>query len=497
MIWLNPAALVGLAALAAPLLIHLLVRRHAVRVLFPSLRFLVAGSSASVRLRRIEDWRILGLRLLALALAAAALAQPVSIGPADRARWRTRTSRAIVVDAGRGMESPRPDGGTDLDAARTLAERERQAAWQATVIEAVHLGRAVRTAALHLRAVPPSRREIVIVSAFPAGVLESSDFAAVDPAIGLRFLPVGPPPAQRRVIGVPSLAASAPDGVTASIVRLDGERTAIDADAGIGIARGQDGRVVISLAGGSRAGGVREAAAPRIARLVLTRERAAAEAAWAAVLAAGAPAPIADRAMAVLAGEAARPEVVRALAGGALEPWMADLAQRMRQDEDLARAARAQDGDAARLTAEPGLEPVARDAAARAIVHAAPWNGRAIDEAGRLVPGDASARRGLLLVSTAPAESLVTPTLFRAMVRAAGANPIAPDLDILRISDATLARWSRPAGEPDPAAVRHERDTDARWFWVAVLIVLAVEMRMRRAVSSGEEATRAHAQHVA
>ena len=49
--WLQPAALIGLLALAGPILIHLLRRQRAPRVLFPSLRFVRPTRTAAVRLR--------------------------------------------------------------------------------------------------------------------------------------------------------------------------------------------------------------------------------------------------------------------------------------------------------------------------------------------------------------------------------------------------------------------------------------------------------------
>ena len=45
--WLQPAAWWGLAAVAVPILIHLLVRRESRRLLFPSLRFLRTTAVAS------------------------------------------------------------------------------------------------------------------------------------------------------------------------------------------------------------------------------------------------------------------------------------------------------------------------------------------------------------------------------------------------------------------------------------------------------------------
>ena len=50
-VWLQPAALWGLVLSALPVLVHLLRRRQADRVAFPSLRFVAGSQAAAVRLR--------------------------------------------------------------------------------------------------------------------------------------------------------------------------------------------------------------------------------------------------------------------------------------------------------------------------------------------------------------------------------------------------------------------------------------------------------------
>ena len=96
--WLNPGALVGLAVLAGPVLVHLLLRHRAARILFPSLRFVRASRTAAVRLRPPSDWLLLALRLATLGLAVLALAQPLLLAPARVAAWNARLARAVVVD---------------------------------------------------------------------------------------------------------------------------------------------------------------------------------------------------------------------------------------------------------------------------------------------------------------------------------------------------------------------------------------------------------------
>lgn len=71
-----PLALLGLASLAVPILIHLIQRERQTVVQFPSLMFLQRVPYHSVRRRRIRHWALLALRLVALALIVAAFARP-------------------------------------------------------------------------------------------------------------------------------------------------------------------------------------------------------------------------------------------------------------------------------------------------------------------------------------------------------------------------------------------------------------------------------------
>jgi hypothetical protein len=76
MSFLTPLFLLGLAALAVPVIIHLIQRERKNVVQFPSLMFLRRIPYQSVRRRRIRNWPLLLLRLAALALIVAAFARP-------------------------------------------------------------------------------------------------------------------------------------------------------------------------------------------------------------------------------------------------------------------------------------------------------------------------------------------------------------------------------------------------------------------------------------
>src|SRR5512139_712911 len=82
---LAPLFLLGLAALAIPVLVHLIQREKKQVVAFPSLMFVRKIPYQSVQRRRIRHWLLLALRLAALALIVAAFARPFVRGGAPLA----------------------------------------------------------------------------------------------------------------------------------------------------------------------------------------------------------------------------------------------------------------------------------------------------------------------------------------------------------------------------------------------------------------------------
>ncbi len=76
MSFLAPLFFAGLAALAIPVLIHLIQRERKNVVQFPSLMFIRRIPYSSIRRRRIHNWALLAMRLAALALIVAAFARP-------------------------------------------------------------------------------------------------------------------------------------------------------------------------------------------------------------------------------------------------------------------------------------------------------------------------------------------------------------------------------------------------------------------------------------
>ena len=183
--WLTPAAWWGLAALAVPILIHLLARERSRRLLFPSLRFLRTTRLAALKQRRISDWPLLAIRLLILASVVAALAAPVFVSNDRWRSWSARTARAVVI-------APVPPGAPSADAEVTaLVQDARVGAFVSEVFAPNEtLGEGLRDAADWLERQPPSSREVVVIGDLRNGTLTASDLDQLTSATGIRLLPL-------------------------------------------------------------------------------------------------------------------------------------------------------------------------------------------------------------------------------------------------------------------------------------------------------------------
>lgn len=195
MIWLAPGAFAALALLAGPVIVHLLARRNARRLIFPATHFVRAAPSAAVRLRRPSDIGLLLLRLAIVAAAAAAAAQPVVLTPWRLARWNTRASRAVIVDTSRGMTSP--------DVAARLGDQATPNVFAVRRLNTPNLGDGIARAVSWLDGVPPSRREIIVISDFQLGTLDDGNLAAIPPEVGIRLIRAGAQPDTRRLTSPP------------------------------------------------------------------------------------------------------------------------------------------------------------------------------------------------------------------------------------------------------------------------------------------------------
>ena len=185
--WLTPGALAAFALLAAPVIVHLLARRNARRLVFPATAFVRATQAAAVRLRRPTDLVLLSVRLGVLALAVLAGAHPVVVTRWRQAAWNARVSRAVIIDS----------TSADAGAGRQLASQEAASAFRSVPIESADLADGIARAAQWLASAPPSRREIVVVSSFRMGALHPEALSLIPPGAGIRFLRVGTPRAEQ------------------------------------------------------------------------------------------------------------------------------------------------------------------------------------------------------------------------------------------------------------------------------------------------------------
>jgi hypothetical protein len=209
MFWLNAAAFAGLALVALPIAIHLLVRQHTRTLAFPSLRFVSETALAAFRWRAIQDPLLLLCRVAVLVAAVAALAGPVLQTPARTASYADRIARAYV----------RVDGNETGAGAAGLTDAYRFASFaRADVADAI--GEARRWLDLQ----PPAAREIVFGGALARGALDDGHLAGIPAAVGIRFFRTETP-SRPTEISVPTLVLR--DGV---MTRVD-QRVDADADA--------------------------------------------------------------------------------------------------------------------------------------------------------------------------------------------------------------------------------------------------------------------------
>lgn len=436
MIWLNPVAWIGLAALGIPLAIHLLSRRDARVQRFPTLRFLGVSRLTPVRRTRISDLVLLVVRMAIVVAAVAALAQP---------RWHTaartradagRVARAIVVDTSASMR--RAVGATNaLDSARGAARVIAAQSFVSRMIETAAPGRAIAGASAWLDA-QSGARELVLVSDFQRGAVDSSDVAAIPTSVGVRAVRIVPVavPADLRVAGA--------GGDLIARMTPTPELTTVNWRAAPPTAPREDV--------------VRVIAAPR--------DRARADAALRAARSAvswpadGGPVTI------VYVGAAERAALLRD-ARRVDAAWMGDALARIRGDALLGSAA-ASATLVAGATRDTAFVSLGRSADAWPTAFAART----------VIDG----RPTLTLFALVDPGSLASSALMAAAARAVSATPPAEEVDPEFVSDAELARWQRAAGpQGTPARAGTEPDSDGRWFWIVALALLAAEFVLRRA----------------
>ncbi|MCG8449431.1 MAG: BatA domain-containing protein, partial [Pirellulales bacterium] len=95
---MTPALLGGMALIALPVLLHLVMRRQPRKIAFPALQFVRKRQQANRRRMNLRHWLLLALRCLLVAGLAGALARPTLKGSGLRGKEGAPLAVALVVD---------------------------------------------------------------------------------------------------------------------------------------------------------------------------------------------------------------------------------------------------------------------------------------------------------------------------------------------------------------------------------------------------------------
>ncbi|WP_233992756.1 BatA domain-containing protein [Salinibacter altiplanensis] len=121
MSFINPFALLAMAAVAVPLFLHFFNLRQPRTVEFSSLAFVKELQASAVQRVRIKEWLLLALRMLAIASLGMAFAQPTLTSELGGVGASAPTAHAVVVDNSLSM-SAEGRGGTYFDRAVQKAQ---------------------------------------------------------------------------------------------------------------------------------------------------------------------------------------------------------------------------------------------------------------------------------------------------------------------------------------------------------------------------------------
>ena len=317
-----------------------------------------------------------------------------------------------------------------------------------------------------LDAAPPARREVVFVAPLELGAVDASMLRQVPASAGVRFVRTSAPTATSATLSAPRVTAGdAAQRLLARVspITLDGERLVI----GPGVTTPLGDETIASAPHGWQA--------PALGLSLVGPEsvRPALRAALTAAIVVGVPIP---------SNPTARPIVVAVDPGGAIEglapavtgtpsPWMADVAAALAADAALAHTLRGTKAIAADAMTDP-WRVVLRDddgGVLAAMAATPPAIG-----AGREPSGSLVVRARVAPTSTA------LPAMVRSVLVASAEGPARSKAEVLRIPDAQLAAWTRPAGEIDNRAIGAPQASDRAWLWAAALVALAAEALVRR-----------------
>ncbi len=238
--FLTPLFLVGLLALAVPVVIHLTDRERREAVRFPSLMFVRRIPHRTVRRQRIRHWLVFALRAAAVALLAIAFARPLLEGASGGAAAAAARHVVILLDRSLSMGyGDRWDravgaardvidglGGNDRgalvafdDQAQVLTAPDADAPGLRAALDglrpsdgATRFGPAVQVAGQILDASGRRRREVVLISDFQRTGWNADEVVRLSPGVALEPMSVGAGGGNRAVLGV-EVDHEARDGV--------------------------------------------------------------------------------------------------------------------------------------------------------------------------------------------------------------------------------------------------------------------------------------------
>ncbi len=242
MSWLFPGFLLGGAAIALPIVLHLLRRRPKRTVVFPSLRFLALTQPRTERHQNLRRWLVLLARCAALALLASAFARPYfgaeqttgrkatvvvidnSFSLQAGARWPSlrRWAREQI-----GTPGPQDTVGLLLMAPRPtwLAPIQTDAAAACAILESLGAGwelsrtePALRLAANVLAATPADCRELIVLGDHQRLSWAGANFSQQLPSgVEAHFPKVPEPLARQAALRAPVISRTT-EGLRATLV---------------------------------------------------------------------------------------------------------------------------------------------------------------------------------------------------------------------------------------------------------------------------------------
>ena len=267
--FLSPLFLIGVAAAAIPIAIHLFYRRAEPVIDFAAMRYLRSAPVEHARRRRLRELVLLALRVGALALLALAFARPYFTDPVAA---RSGEATMVLVDTSASLSAP-----GRFEAARGLAERAIREAPPAHAVGVATFGQALDVVSPvsqdrggALAALAQLRRgagatryraalqgaadafegrsgRIVVVTDLQQSGWDAASDAAIPDSIGVEVEDVGAPDANLAVI---SLRIEGADAV--AMVRNYSSRTMTD-QVVFTVDTRRIGAVPVSLAAGSSA----------------------------------------------------------------------------------------------------------------------------------------------------------------------------------------------------------------------------------------------------